>query len=138
MTAFMMPGTSEKVLEAVKTAQETLRGDLESIFNDATAAEKEQLDQLLKISQFEELAQNLQQFDLFLDAAEKSGLSLREWMFEVLTAAADKTSSSITINHEIFDRIKLLAQGRGISLDQVTAGQVMSQYLRDGLDNNYI
>ena len=138
MTAYMMTGTSEKVLEAVKTAQETLRGELESIFNDATAAEKEQLDQLLKMSQFEELAQNLQQFDLFVDAAELSGLSLREWMFEVLTDAADKNSSYITINREIFDRIKLLAQGRGISIDQVTTSQAITDHLRTGLDNHYI
>ncbi len=133
-----MTGTSEKVLEAVKTAQETLRGELETILKDATAAEKEQLDQLLKMSQFEELAQNLQQFDLFVDAAELSGLSLREWMFEVLTDAADKNSSYITINREIFDRIKLLAQGRGISIDQVTTSQAITDHLRTGLDNHYI
>lgn len=136
MTACMMPGTSEKISNAVQTAMSELKAECDKILASATDAEKEQLDQLLKMAQFEELAQNLQQFDLFVDAAELSGLSLREWMFEVLTDAADKNSTYISINREIFDRMKLLAQGRGVSIDHLTTSQSMTAVLRNALDNH--
>lgn len=90
-----------------------------------------------KIGKSEELlkvAALIEKHDVFVKQAEAEGVSLQEWMVKTLHAACQPTNA-LPIHPEIYRDLKVLADGKGISMREFGEGQDISSVLNEALAN---
>ena len=106
--------------------------DLALDYEDKLKAKDEEIK---KIELWASVGAFVQNNPVFAQAAMESGLSLQDWVIRVLVDAADADKQELPIRGRIMDRLKQLAEFRGVSIAAIGRGEGCTDWLNQGLDN---
>lgn len=76
----------------------------------------------------------IEKHDVFVKQAEAEGLSFQDWVVRILHVACQPTNA-LPIHPEIYRDLKVLADGKGISMREFGEGEDISSVLNEALAN---
>lgn len=115
---------------------------LEALLKDILATADRQAQHIADLEKRTEAAEALledvalvEKYEMFREKAKAEGVLLQEWILKTLHTACQSTVD-LPIHPEIYRRLKVLAEGKGISMREFGEGDDISSVLDEALSNS--